>query len=220
MKTIEEGILETKNDCSAKDLLFLACFAFCVITFGPIMIYACSAPQNDHLIFSFDVKVVVKTMTRNRCKMIGKTADSLLCPFHSIQFLPLVFLPLWCKQVSSNFTFNTPHYWGHLGFLQPLPKTHTSPQYLKDLHWFEAFFKNFAHAVFEAIEVKGWLRLNFDAVTLKFCSHSWKFGYQPRKSKTGLCMTNGSKVLINSLWYLSFCNTYKSKSLMNSKKDK
>ena len=27
--------------------------------------------------------------------MIGKTADSLLCPFHSIQFLPLVFLPLW-----------------------------------------------------------------------------------------------------------------------------
>ena len=33
-------------------------------------------------------------MTRNCCKMIGKTADSLLCPFHCIQFLPLVFPPL------------------------------------------------------------------------------------------------------------------------------
>ena len=29
-----------------------------------------------------------KKMTRNRRKMIGKTADSLLCPLHSIQFLP------------------------------------------------------------------------------------------------------------------------------------
>ena len=35
---IEEGILETKTDCSAKYLLFLACVAFCVITFEPIMI--------------------------------------------------------------------------------------------------------------------------------------------------------------------------------------
>ena len=36
--TIEEGILEAKTDCSAKDLLFLACVAFCVINFEPIMI--------------------------------------------------------------------------------------------------------------------------------------------------------------------------------------
>ena len=36
-----------------------------------------------------DIKVVVKKMTRNRCKMIKKMANSLLCPLHSIQFLPL-----------------------------------------------------------------------------------------------------------------------------------
>ena len=38
------------------------------------MIYTCSAPQNDHLNFSFvkDIKVVVKKMTRNRRKVIGK----------------------------------------------------------------------------------------------------------------------------------------------------
>jgi hypothetical protein len=36
--SIEERILEAKTDCSAKDLLFFACIAFCVITFGPIMI--------------------------------------------------------------------------------------------------------------------------------------------------------------------------------------
>ena len=40
----------------------------------------CSAPQNDCLIFSFvkDRKVGVEKMPRNRCKMIEKTADSLL----------------------------------------------------------------------------------------------------------------------------------------------
>ena len=31
--------------------------------------------------------------------MIKKTADSLLCPLHSIQFSPLVFLPLWLLSV-------------------------------------------------------------------------------------------------------------------------
>ena len=35
---IEEGILETKTDCFAKDQLFFPCVAFCVITFEPIMI--------------------------------------------------------------------------------------------------------------------------------------------------------------------------------------
>ena len=98
-KIIEEGILETKTDCSAKDRLFFACIAFCVITFKPIMIWTCSAPQNDRLKLSFvkDIKVVVEKMTRIRYKMIGKTADSLHCPFHSIQFTPLVFLPLWAS---------------------------------------------------------------------------------------------------------------------------
>ena len=42
--------------------------------------------------------------------------------------------------------------------------------------------------------------LNFEAATSKFCYHFLKFGCQPWKSKTDLCMTNGSKVLI----YLSF----------------
>ena len=94
---IEKGILETKTDCSGKDQLFYACVAFWVITFEPIMIQTCSAPQNDRLKFSFvkDIKVFVQKMTRNRHKMIGKTADSLFCPFHGIQFSPLVFLPLW-----------------------------------------------------------------------------------------------------------------------------
>ena len=31
---------------------------------------------------------------------LSKTANSLLCPFHSIQFSPLVFLPLWLECVS------------------------------------------------------------------------------------------------------------------------
>ena len=63
----------------------------------------------------------------------------------------------------------TPYYWGRLVFLRPLPKIHTSHQYLEDLKWFETIFKKFARAIFEAIEVKGWSRLNFEATTWKFC---------------------------------------------------
>ena len=58
-------------------------------------------------------------------------------------------------------------------------------------------------AVDEAIEVKGWLRLNLEAVTSKFCKQFWNFGCQPRKCKINLCMTNGSKFLIN-LTLISF----------------
>ena len=92
---IGEGILEVKTDCSAKDLMFFASFAFCVITLEPIMIQTISAPQNDRLNFSFvkDIRVVVEKMTKNCRKMIEKTAESLLCPLHSIQFSPLCSIP-------------------------------------------------------------------------------------------------------------------------------
>jgi hypothetical protein len=39
-----------------------------------------------------DIRVGVKKMTRNRRKMIEKTADFLLCRLHSIQFLALFLL--------------------------------------------------------------------------------------------------------------------------------
>ena len=72
----------------------MACLAFCVLTFEPIMIQTCSAPQNDHLIFSFvkDIKIGVKKMTRNRRKMIEQTGDSLLLSKHSIQLSALFLL--------------------------------------------------------------------------------------------------------------------------------
>ena len=40
---IEEWILEAKTDCYRKDRLFVTSFAFCVITFEPIMIYRISS---------------------------------------------------------------------------------------------------------------------------------------------------------------------------------
>jgi len=85
-----------------------------------------------------------------------------------------------------------------LVFLQP--KIRASHQYLKDLHWFEAIFKIFACAVFEAIKVKGLRSEVIEVATSKFCNHFQKFGCQPQKGKADLCMTNGSKDLI----YLSF----------------
>jgi hypothetical protein len=65
---------------------------------------------------------------------------------------------------------------------------------------FDAIFKIFGRAVFEAIEVKGRSMLNFEVTTSKFCNHFWKFGCLPRTGKADLCVTNGSKGLI----YLSF----------------
>ena len=49
--------------------------------------------------------------------------------------------------------------------------------------------------------------LNFEAATSKFCNHSWKFGFSPRKGKVDLCMTNGSKVLIylTLLHFIFYC---------------
>ena len=90
-----EGRTESKPDTYNKDHMFVTSFAFCVITFEPIEVKTCSAPQNDrqNLVFVKDIKVVVQKMTRNCRKMIGNTLDSLLCPFHSIKFSPLVFLP-------------------------------------------------------------------------------------------------------------------------------
>ena len=46
-------------------------FMFCVITFEPIIIQTCSAPQKDRLNFSFvkDTYVGAKKMTRNGRKM-------------------------------------------------------------------------------------------------------------------------------------------------------
>ena len=55
------------------------------------MIQTCSAPQNDHLIFSFmkDIQVGVEKMTRNRRKMIKQTGDSLLLSKLSFQLSAL-----------------------------------------------------------------------------------------------------------------------------------
>ena len=84
---------ETKPDTYSKDRMFVTSFAFCVITFEPIEVQTCSAPQNDrqNLGFVKDIKVVVEKMTRNRRKVIGKPGDSLLCRLHSIQVSSLVY---------------------------------------------------------------------------------------------------------------------------------
>ena len=60
-------MLEAKTDCCGKDLLFVTSFAFCVITFEPIMIQTCSAPQNDRQNFSFvkDTYVDGEKLARN-----------------------------------------------------------------------------------------------------------------------------------------------------------
>ena len=62
----------------------------------------------------------------------------------------------------------TPHCWERLCFLQSLPTIHSSHQSLEQMHWFEATFKMFESAVFEAIEVNGHSRLNFEAASSNF----------------------------------------------------
>jgi hypothetical protein len=64
--------------------MFFAAFAFCVITFEPIEVQTCSAPQNDclNLVFVKDIKVVAKKMARNHSKSIGQY--SLSGPFVAV----------------------------------------------------------------------------------------------------------------------------------------
>ena len=84
------------------------------------------------------------------------------------------------------------------------------------MQWFHVIFKNFGRAVLRLLKPNDDWPLKFEVTTSKICNHFWKFGCQPQKGKTDLCMTNGSKVQ-SYLTYLSFCIT---KSLRNNKKDK
>ena len=61
----------SENGCYGKGQLFVASFAFYVITFEPIEIQTCSAPQNDRLNFSFvkNKHTVGKKMARYGRKM-------------------------------------------------------------------------------------------------------------------------------------------------------
>ena len=63
-------------------------FAFCVITFEPIKIQTCSAPQNDRLIFSFvkDIKVGVEKMTPSWSKNGLLSAASFVFRNHRAEF--------------------------------------------------------------------------------------------------------------------------------------
>ena len=95
VKFIEEGILEAKTERYAKVF---------VIILQPFLVIFLTTTffSFTKLKFSFekDIKVVLKKMTRNRRKMIRNTEDSLLCPLHSVQFLPLVFIPLCLPMIS------------------------------------------------------------------------------------------------------------------------
>ena len=133
-------------------------------------------------------KIVMSVYCRFGDTEVPAFRDFIICypPYFMILFHSSI---LWIPH-------RTPPCWGHLVFLQPLPKIHTSHQYLEDLHWFEAIFKNFACAIFEVVEVEWWSLLNFEAATSKFFYCSWKFGSWPQKGKVDLCMTNNFKVLI------------------------
>ena len=104
-------------------------------------------------------------------------------------------------------TLATPHCWGCLVFLQSLPMIHTYDsylhQYLECVNWFEAIFKMFGRAFFEAI---GRSKFDFEILVWKDCCSSWK-------CKADFCTTNSSKVLI----YLSFLFFLKKAFLVQSK---
>ena len=69
-------------------------------------------------------------------------------------------------------------------FLRSLPTIHSSDQSLDQMHWFEPSFEMFGRDVFEAVEVNGRLRLNFEVATKVWLPTSKKES------------TSGSKVLI------------------------
>ena len=77
--------------------MFFASFAFCVITFEPIMIWTCSAPQNDCQSFSFvkDAYVDSKKLARNGGKTATYYAASFLSHYRRVLFSHLLVFNLW-----------------------------------------------------------------------------------------------------------------------------
>ena len=74
--------------------MFVASFAFCVITFEPIEVQTCSAPQNDRLNLVF---VVIENMTRNDRK--DSRLITLSFALHSV-FDCSILLSLWLNSAN------------------------------------------------------------------------------------------------------------------------
>ena len=58
-------------------------------------------------------------------------------------------------------------------------------------------FLKFSLEPFEVVEVEWWSMLNFQAVFLKFCNCSWKFGSSSQRGKLDLFMTK--------FWFIRLC---------------
>ena len=82
-------------------------------------------------------------MTRYHRKMIAKTAESLVCPFHTIQFSPLGFLPLWWFVPKTfqglHFLFSGPLRWSiYIWAICPWNKFDEKAQCEFGLHYFSS----------------------------------------------------------------------------------
>ena len=94
-------------------LLVTASFAFCVITFEPIKMWTCSAPQNDglKLIFVKGKKVVVGKMARNGRKtefiiLLVIQARKKIFTFCDVTFEPIKISSCSAPRIDSlNFSF-------------------------------------------------------------------------------------------------------------------
>ena len=110
-------MLEAKTDCYGKTGLFVASFAFCVISFEPIMIQTCSAPLNDCQNFSFvnDIYVDGKKLARNGRKTATSYAASFLSHYRRVLFLHLLvfnllFLTFLLDKKVENDVFRQAHF--------------------------------------------------------------------------------------------------------------
>ena len=85
-------MLEANSDCYGKGILFVALFAFCVITYEPIMSQTCSAPQDDLQNFNIakDIYVDGEKLARNGQKMATYYAASFLSHYRRVLFSHLL----------------------------------------------------------------------------------------------------------------------------------
>ena len=100
---------------------------------------------------------------------------------HHTYLFPKLYL-LKIIQLFRNYFSCTPHCSGHLFLVPSLTTIHTSHQSLEQMHWFEAIFKMFGRAVFEAIEVKGRVRdRNIKCIKLWYYQNKHKYNIPTEK---------------------------------------
>ena len=115
-----------------------------------------------------------------------------------------------------NITANPANFHQNWAGLQPPLIIHASHQYLEEIHWFEAILKMFDWPFLRPLRSKDFLWWILRLRPLKFVIISERLAANLEEVKQSSVWLTVPKFWFIWLWFLSFCITYRNKSLKKS----